>query len=121
MQLEGVLPLHPLARFAGLLCAAEAVLDGGGQRGQGRQLVEPAVLVIAQRGPQDARGAGVDGVDAALGVEHDHARAHRVEDGLQLAPLAVQRGGAGLGLAAGVGELARHLGEGSGQAAQLIA
>ena len=38
---------------------------------QTRQLVEPAAAVGRQRLAQDARGAGVDGVDAAFAVERN--------------------------------------------------
>ena len=88
---------------------------------QARHLVEPPAAVGRQRQPQDARGAGVDGVDAALAVEHDHAGGQVVEDGLQVGARALDLPHAALHQRARLGELLGHVGERARQAAELVA
>jgi hypothetical protein len=74
-----------------------------------------------QRQAQDPGGAGIGDVDAALAVEHDHAGAQVVEDGLQPRAGAFELAHAALHLLARLAELIGHLRKGARELAQLVA
>ena len=116
-ELERFLPVRVAGRLvAGVLAVAQMGLEARQHRGGEGLQAGQAVDRMPRPGrgveAENACGAGVDGVDAAIGLEDDHARAEVVQDGLQVRLGALGLGQAALHQAARVGELLGHVGEG---------
>jgi len=99
----------------------ETLPHGLRKHAEAGNFIEPAAAIRRERQAKNARRAGVDRVDCAVAVEHDHARGQVVEDGLEVGARAFDLRHAFVDELARVGELLGHLGEGARQAAQLVA
>ena len=120
-RVERILPVVALAGFRRGGVQLEALPDGPRELLQAGHLVESPAAIGRQRQLDDARRAGVDGVDAALAVEDDHAGGQVVEDGLQVGARTFDLHDAALHEFAGFRQLLGHLRERARQAAEFVA
>jgi hypothetical protein len=107
--------LQPLGQVV-----VELRLHGGAEASTPGHRRQRLALVRRQRHAQDAGGARVGRLDAALLVQHDHAGGEVVQDGLQVGARRIHLAHALLDGRARVGQLLRHVGERPRQAAEFV-
>ena len=82
-----------------------------GKHRQTRHLSQQLALVGRHRHAQNARRAGVAGLNAAIAVQHDHASGEVVQNSLQIRPRRIDLAHAQLHRRTCVAELLSHVGK----------